>query len=48
MRTLSRKILLWSLLFIPLVSCKEEEETLPKVEEKPNPNVAINKWIYKV
>ena len=48
MRTLSRKILLWSLLFIPLVSYKEEEETLPKVEEKPNPNVAINKWIYKV
>lgn len=43
---ISKKILLWSLLLFTLVGCKEEEETLPKIEE--NPNVTINKWIYKV
>ncbi|MBM3167670.1 MAG: peptidase [Bacteroidetes bacterium] len=31
-----------------LLGCKEEEDTLPAVKEEPNPNIAINNWIYKV
>ena len=40
--------LLFSLLILALVGCKEEEEALPKVTEEPNPNIAINNWILKV
>lgn len=35
-------------LLFTLLGCKEEEETLPKVKEEPNPNIAINNWILKV
>jgi len=38
----------FSFLFLALLGCKEEEETLPKVKEEPNPNIAINNWILKV
>lgn len=40
--------IVFSFLFLALVGCKEEEETLPKVKEEPNPNIAINNWILKV
>jgi C-terminal processing protease CtpA/Prc len=49
MKTPAIKIaFLFVFLLSALVSCKEEEETLPEVKEDPNPTIAINNWILKV
>ena len=41
------RIMLLGLMLWGAAGCKEEEEIAP-VEEKPNPNIAVNKWINDV
>ncbi|WP_133558378.1 S41 family peptidase [Algoriphagus boseongensis] len=42
------RVLLFGLLGLGIFSCKDEEEIEPIIEEKVNPNIAINKWIKDV
>jgi C-terminal processing protease CtpA/Prc len=42
------KIFFLAILVGILISCKEEEDTLPAAEEAPNPNIAVNNWISEV